>query len=174
MTNDKTQENAEESKHDFTQNLTDAINKLKEAKDGLVKRFEEAKEAAPEDTSDLQVALNQAAELLGEGTAKVKAAYDEAGGAKGISETTVKKAAQVGASAKIIQENVADSEGFKAALNGVKSGASKVQETNFFKNLQEHTLNLKSIAEEAYKETYAQKKSEATSKSTDAPAEDGK
>jgi hypothetical protein len=153
---------SEANKHDFTQNLTDAINQLKEAKDGLVKRFEEAREAADEETSDLQVALNQAAELLGEGTAKVKAAYEQAGGAKGISESTVKKAAEVGARAKVISENVADSEGFKAALNGVKSGATKVQETNFFKDLQEHALNLKKIAEEAYKDTYDKKKAEAS------------
>jgi hypothetical protein len=92
---------------------------------------------------------------------KLKAAYTEAGGAQGISETTVKAAAELGASAKVLYENIANSQGTKAAVAKVqetaKSAAAKVQETKAFNAAKDEASRLKDVASAAYTEKYASK-----------------
>ncbi|MDR2083313.1 MAG: hypothetical protein LBP35_06980 [Candidatus Ancillula trichonymphae] len=144
----------------FKQNLQDAIDKIQEAKESVMKGYEEAKTKAPEDTSDVVVVLQKTAELLGEGVAKMKLAYDEAGGITGISENATKKAAELSASAKIVYEDIVHSSAGQLASQGVQNSAGKISNTKVFQNARNHALKLKNIATETFEATYEAKQAE--------------
>jgi hypothetical protein len=144
----------------FKQNLQDAIDKIQEAKENVTKGYEDAKNQAPEGTSDATVVLQSVAQLLGEGAAKAKAAYDEAGGIVGISEKAAKKAAELSASAKVVYEDFASSDAGKLASSSVQNSAQKLSKTKMFQNAKEHALKLKDIATETFDATYEAKRAQ--------------
>jgi CRISPR/Cas system CMR subunit Cmr6 (Cas7 group RAMP superfamily) len=147
-----------DNKKNFTENITEAINKIKQASEDSKKRFEEIKAEASknseEEANNFKVATQLIAEQTAAAAAQAKAAFENAGGIEGISQSAVEGAAKLSANAKTFQEQVANSNTFKTAVGTAKSGASKVASTDFFKNLSDHAAKLKATAEETYKATY--------------------
>jgi hypothetical protein len=151
-------ENVDKVKKDAKQFLNNVLGKLGDVQTSLTSRFDEAKKNAPEGTSDVKVVADQIAALVGEGTAKAKATYEELGGINGISENATRKVAEFGATAKVFIETASDSKTGQAAINGIQSGAQKVQDTKFFQGLKEQALHLKEVAVQTYEATYESKK----------------
>ncbi|MDR1447443.1 MAG: hypothetical protein LBI63_00555 [Candidatus Ancillula sp.] len=146
------------------QNLRDALDKIQEAKDNFVSKYEIAKDEAPEGVSDATIILNNITELLAEAAAKTKVAYEEAGGITGISEKATKKAAELSASAKITYEDVVNSGAGQFAQSSVQSSAEKLSSTKVFQNAKDHALKLKDIAAETFEATYEAKRAEKAEK----------